>query len=198
MATFYVEDFVNGHFVNGHSVNGHFDAFLYQKQEPIKELIKEEEPIKEEPTLINIIIKTLTGKRIALNILNTKTILDLKKELYKLEEIFLDDQRYIFNGSQLENDYTISHYNISEGDTINLVLRLRGGMFHISSARKDYANISSNYIEKFQITSRMLQELKKYNIQVELINDLEQRLIYTKNDEEINILHDLIKRVYVK
>lgn len=199
MATFYVKDFVNGHSVNGDSVNEHFDAFLHQKQEPIKELIKEEEPIKEkEPTPINIIIKTLTGKRIALNILNTKTILDLKKELYKLEEIFLDDQRYIFNGSQLENDYTISHYNISEGDTINLVLRLRGGMFHISSARKDYANISSNYIEKFQITSRMLQELKKYNIQVELINDLEQRLIYTKNDEEINILHDLIKRVYVK
>ena len=191
MATFYVKDFVNQS----------FDPFVQQKDESLhcKKTLQCEKPLQsEKPTPINIIIKTLTGKCVPLQILNTKTILDLKKELYKLEEIFLEDQRYIFNGKQLENDFTINHYEISDGDTINLVLRLRGGMFHISSARKDYANISNNYIQKFQITTRMLHELKKYNIQVEFINELEQRLIYTKNDEEINMLHDLIKGVYVK
>lgn len=199
MATFYVKDFVDTT----------FDAFLHQKNEASIQEPSIQEPIIQEPIIqelitkpivlptVSITIKTLTGKHIPLNILNTKTILDLKKELYKLEEIFLDDQKYIFNGKQLENDYTINHYNISDGDTIHLVLRLRGGMFHISSARKDYEAISRNYNEKFQITTRMLYDLKKYNIQMELLNELEQRLIYTKNDEEINILHDLIKGVYV-
>ena len=158
MATFYVKDFVNQS----------FDPFVQQKDESLhcKKTLQCEKPLQsEKPTPINIIIKTLTGKCVPLQILNTKTILDLKKELYKLEEIFLEDQRYIFNGKQLENDFTINHYEISDGDTINLVLRLRGGMFHISSARKDYANISNNYIQKFQITTRMLHELKKYNKQ---------------------------------
>ena len=56
----------------------------------------------------------------------------MKALIKKREGIPCYQQRLIHAGLQLENDRTLSDYNIDWHATINLVLRLRGGMFHES------------------------------------------------------------------
>ncbi|EAX96604.1 Ubiquitin family protein [Trichomonas vaginalis G3] len=75
-----------------------------------------------------ITIKTQTGKEIVfLNIdLNSK-VGYLKDMIKEKEGICPDQQRLIFKGKQMEDENTLMDYNVHDGDTINLILRLRGG-----------------------------------------------------------------------
>ncbi|CAM9486805.1 unnamed protein product [Chrysoparadoxa australica] len=77
---------------------------------------------------MQLFVKTLTGKTVTVDVEPGDSIDTLKHKIQEKEGIPPEQQRLIFGGKQLQGaDKTLADYEIEEGTTLNLVLRLRGG-----------------------------------------------------------------------
>ncbi|EAX96599.1 Ubiquitin family protein [Trichomonas vaginalis G3] len=98
-------------------------SLFYRHPVNINEILRRYDDLTHE-----IYIKSLPGnidtlKGVSLNM----TIEDLKIFIdYKLG-VYPESQRLIFAGKQMEDENTLMDYNVHDGDTINLALRLCGG-----------------------------------------------------------------------
>ena len=90
--------------------------------------------------LMNINIKSLTGKIIKVNVNETDTINQIKDRIQEMEGIDSNQQRLILNGRLLENNAKVCETKIVTDSVLHMVLALRGGSTKISNS---YLNAES-------------------------------------------------------
>ena len=104
-----------------------------------------------------IIVKTLTGKNLEIEAEPKDTIKNLKYKIQDKEGIHPEYQILIFHGRRLEDDEKwLLEYNITEKDTINLLIKIRGHDPRLIFIKHGY------YITEIQICfCRNLEYLKE-------------------------------------
>jgi len=76
---------------------------------------------------MQIVVKTLTGKAIPLSVEPGDTIEAVKQRIQDQVGLPPDQQRLLYSGKQLEDNRSISDYDIPDHAILHVVLRLRGG-----------------------------------------------------------------------
>eukprot|EP00211_Chloroparvula_japonica_P012724 CAMPEP_0119130828 /NCGR_PEP_ID=MMETSP1310-20130426/8896_1 /TAXON_ID=464262 /ORGANISM="Genus nov. species nov., Strain RCC2339" /LENGTH=129 /DNA_ID=CAMNT_0007121365 /DNA_START=85 /DNA_END=474 /DNA_ORIENTATION=+ len=78
---------------------------------------------------MQVFVKTLSGRVVALEVAESHSVLALKQQVQDREGIAPEQQRLVLgNGKQLEDTFTLADYNIENHATIELSLRLLGGV----------------------------------------------------------------------
>ena len=101
--------------------------------------------------IFEIYVNDLTGRSNQIEITRQMSIEELKMKIQEKNSIPVEQQRLIFGGNNLDDSMLIGIYNIEKDSTINLVLRLRGGMHHTSSTgilRTDFESLRESLREE--------------------------------------------------
>ena len=149
-------------------------------------------------------VKRLTGEFIELKFCASDTVEMLKAQIFEKENIPIEQQRLIYAGLQLEDDYTLEYYKINKNSVLHLLLRLRGGGYpncnltiYFNDEEKDRMIIDESEAFKQTLEDFVKNEFKKLEIKGnlgdfdflfdgELINDkMNEKLykIFIKNSD---------------
>lgn len=74
-----------------------------------------------------VFVKMLSGMNITLNVELSDTIKNVKQMIHEKQGVPAYHQRLVYGGKPLEDGRTLSDYNVKEGATLHLVLRMLGG-----------------------------------------------------------------------
>jgi hypothetical protein len=96
-------------------------------------------------------LKMMTGKTLTIRIWALATVELLKQKIQDLEGIPPDQQRLLFEGRQLEDGRRLLEYRVLPESLLYVVLRLRGGMFHATSARKDFDTLPDSDVPRINL-----------------------------------------------
>ena len=100
-----------------------------------------------------IYVKSLTGRSIYIEITHQMSIEELKMKIQEKDGTPVEQQRFIYAGKDLDDPMLVGRYNIQKDSTLHLVLRLRGGMHHISStgnSKKDFESLREELNHEIQ------------------------------------------------
>lgn len=75
------------------------------------------------PAPFPIVVTTLTGKAIGLNVHASDSVESLKEQIAAKERAPPAQQRLIFAGRQMEDGKTLADYNIKKDYTLHMVVR---------------------------------------------------------------------------
>ncbi len=78
---------------------------------------------------MQIWVKTLTGRKISMDFDEAQEIKEVKQALQEKEGVGVEQIRLIYSGRSLADEKTLKDYSIIAGETIHMVLQLRGGKF---------------------------------------------------------------------
>jgi len=76
---------------------------------------------------MELYIETLTGTCFELRVSPYETVISVKAKIQRLEGIPIAQQYLIWQNNELEDEYCLHDYNITDGCTLKLVLAMRGG-----------------------------------------------------------------------
>ena len=77
--------------------------------------------------MMDINIETLTGSSFQLKVSPNDSIESVKIKIQRLESIPASHQDLIWQSTELNDSCTLKDYNIPDGATLKMVLKLRGG-----------------------------------------------------------------------
>ena len=73
---------------------------------------------------MQIFVRTLVGKTIALDVEGSETVGSVKGKIAEREGIPPSEQRLVFAGKQLEDERALSDYNVQNGNTVQVMVLL--------------------------------------------------------------------------
>eukprot|EP00058_Branchiostoma_floridae_P019258 XP_002604748.1 hypothetical protein BRAFLDRAFT_122556 [Branchiostoma floridae] len=88
---------------------------------------------------MDLFIETLTGTAFELRVSPFETVISVKAKIQRLEGIPISQQHLIWRSVELEDDYCLHDYSITDGSTLKLVLAMRGGPINTRRVNADQA-----------------------------------------------------------
>ena len=77
---------------------------------------------------MHLLVKTVSGRTVSLDVAPTETVESVKKQLQERENVDSYNQRLVFAGKELEDNELLSSYPISEEATVEMLFKIAGGV----------------------------------------------------------------------